>query len=202
MASLTIDFEHISSSKFITEPATSFAEIRDGEVAAVPLGMIISVGVIPVEQAGVAGTLNKHRAFATASADIGGYRLLGGGTTGFLEALTVTFSGFPIPTGEELFDEYATALTIMDGVESNNSTTEVGIRGRKNVGAGAEVCKIRIDVYHRTAAGVETLLDSFTTPDLTSSFADYTGNIAVNQAWGTDERLVAKFTGINLGDPE
>ena len=161
------------------------------------------VGMIPVGQAGVAGTLRKWRALSNSSSDIAGYRLLGQINTGVRQTLTVTFSGTPIPTGEELFDEYVTALGATNGHESNNSTTEVGIRGRKNIAGGTEVCKIRIDVYHRTTGGTETLLDSFTTPDLTNgTYVDFAGNVTINRAWGTDERLVTKFVGINLGDPE
>ena len=203
MATVTIDFQHVASSKFIFDTATSFAKIRDGEVAAVPLGMITPFGVIPVEQAAVGGILRKFRAFSNASADIAGYRLLAKIDTGARGTLTVAFVGTPVPpTGEELFDEYVTVLGEMDGQESNNSTTEVGIRGRKDTAGGTEVCKIRIDVYHRTSGGTETLLDSFTTPDLTNgTYVDFTGNVTIDRTWGTDERLVTKFTGINLGVP-
>ena len=199
MASLDIEMRDITRTKFAFDTAQSFTNIRDGEVVS-SMGIIQPVGIIPVPSAGSAGTLKKHIAENLAS-DIGGYRKLTALTVGALGILKVTFAGSPIPTGEQTIEEYATAAGIMDGIESNNSTAEAGVQARK-VPDGEEVNKVRVEVYHRTTGGTETLLGSFTTPDLTGSFVNYTGDITINRSWGTNERLVVKFIGINLGDPE
>ncbi len=200
MASLTIDMLQAATSKFIFVTPESYTQVRDGEAAA-KTGIIRPTGILPVIQAANAGTLATWNAFENAHADIAGYRLLAGILTGQFKQLRVTFVGDPaIPTGEMIFDEWATTAGAMDGVESNNSTVTASIRGRKTV-PGTEECKIRIDIYHRTTGGTETLLDSFTTPDLTSSFANYTGDVTLDGSWADDELLVAKCTAINLGVP-
>ena len=198
MAELDIEIEDINRSKMVFSPAKSYVNIRDGEVAG-SMG-IIQLGVIPVRSAGSAGTLKTHFAEGILS-DISGYRKLTTLTSGALMIRKVTFAGIPIPTGEQTIEEYATDAGIMDGIESNNSTAEAAVRARK-VPDATEVNKVRVEVYHRATDGAETLLGSFTTPDLTGSLVDYTDDITINQSWGTNERLVVKFIGINLGDPE
>ena len=198
MASLDIEIQHINSSKFGFEAPKSYVNIRDGAVAG-SMG-IIQLGIIPVPSASVGGTLRKHTATGISS-DISGYRKLIALSSGIFITEKVTFTGSPIPTGEQTIKEYATDAGVMDGIESNNSTVEAAVRARK-VPDATEVNKVRVEVYHRTTGGTETLLGSFTTPDLTGSFVNYTGDVTINRSWGTNERLVAKFIGINLGDPE
>ena len=199
MASLDIEIQHINSSKFGFDTGRTYVNIRDGAVAG-SMGIIQPVGIIPVPSASVGGTLRKHMAVGTLS-NIGGYRKLTALAVGIFVTEKVTFTGTPIPTGELTIEEYATDAGVMDGIESNNSTVEAAVRARK-VPDATEVNKVRVEVYHRTTGGTETLLGSFTTPDLTGSFVNYTGDVTINRSWATNERLVAKFIGINLGDPE
>ena len=197
MASLDIEIMDNKRSKVVFDDAKSYVKIRDGEVAG-SMG-IIQLGVIPVPSAGSAGTLKTHFAEELAS-DISNYSKLTVLTAGERRIQKVTFTGSPIPTGEQTIEEYATDAGVMDGIESNNSTVEAAVRARK-VPDATEVNKVRVEVYHRTTGGTETLLGSFTTPDLTGGFVNYTGDVTINRSWGTNERLVAKFIGINLGDP-
>ena len=197
MATLDIDIQDLTPSKFDADLPKTFVDIRDGELAA-KTG-IIQLGVIPVIQPAAAGTLVQHRATSTTS-DIGGYRKLAGLSLGLYTTRTTTFDGTPIPTGEQPIEEYDRSGGVIEGVESNNSTETVGVRARK-VTPGAQVCKVRMEVYHRTSGGTETLLGSFTTPDLTSSFANYEGEVTIDQAWATGERIVLKAVGINEGVP-
>lgn len=198
MAELDIEMRDIVRSKFGLDTATSFANIRDGEVIG-SMG-IIQLGVIPVPIGGVAGTLKTWNAESIASDLISGYRKLTALTVGLYATRTVTFIGSPIPEGELTIEEYATDVGDMDGIDSNNSTETVGVRARK-VPDASEVNKVRVEIYHRTTGATETLLGSFTTPDLTGSFVDYTGDVTINRSWGTNERLVVKFVGINEGIP-
>ena len=198
MATLDIEIMDIKRSKIVFDPATSYVKIRDGAVVG-STGIIQPVGIIPVPSVGSAGTLKTHFAEELAS-DISNYSKLTVLTAGERRIQKVTFTGSPIPTGEQTIEEYATDAGVMDGIESNNSTVEAAVRARK-VPDATEVNKVRVEVYHRTTGGTETLLGSFTTPDLTGSFVNYTGDVTINRSWGTNERLVAKFIGINLGDP-
>lgn len=198
MPSLTVEMQEMTLDKFGTDLVRSYAQIRDGEVFR-KTGVIQPVGVLPRIQAADAGILKKWSAFTTAS-DIGLYRSLFTSSTGQYQTRLTTFSGTPIPTGEQVIEEYATVIGAMDDVSVNGSTEELAVRAKKDV-PGTQVCKVRVDVYHRTTGGTETLLAGFTTPELTSGFANYAGDVTFTRSWATDERLVVKFVGINLGIP-
>ncbi len=198
MASLDIEIQDLKSNRFIFNTPQTYVDVRDGEMAA-QTGVIEPYGVIDLRPA-VAGTLTQWFG-RDATSDVGGYRkLYSPAFAGIYVTRTVTFSGSPIPTGEQTISKYATDSSLMAGVSSNSSTTSASLRARK-VTTGAQVCKVRLEVYHRTAAGVETLLDSFTTPDLTGTFTQYTSDVTINRQWADDERLVMKAIGLNLGVP-
>lgn len=198
MASLDIEIQDLKTNRFVANSAQTYVEIRDGEAAA-KTGVIEPIGVLDLRPA-VAGTLTQWFG-RDISSDVGGYRKLHSPAfLGIYVTRTVTFSGSPIPTGEQTISDYATGSSLMAGVSSNSSTTSASLRARKVTG-GTQVCKVRLEVYHRTAAGVETLLDSFTTPDLTGTFTQYTSGVTINRQWADGERLVMKAIGLNLGIP-
>ena len=198
MASLDIEIQDLKAARFVLDSAQTYVEIRDGERDR-RTGVIEPFGVIDVRPA-VAGTLTLWFG-RNLSSDVGGYRKLHSPAfLGIYVTRTVTFSGSPIPTGEQTISEYATDSSLMAGVSSNSSTTTASLRARKEV-PGTQICKVRLEVYHRTAAGVETLLDSFTTPDLTGTFTQYTSGVTINRQWADGERLVMKAIGLNLGIP-
>lgn len=197
MPSLTVEIQHIEPSKFFTDLAQTYVYIRDGEqtikkLIAAPVGLIGT-------RAAVVGVQTQHRAISTGS-DIGGYRKLSGLNVGMYATVLTTFSGTPIPTGEQPIEEYDRSGGTIEGVDSNGSTTVVAVRARKVV-PGTQVCKVRMEVYHRTSGGTETLLDSWTTANLTSGFVDLSGTVTIRQSWVTGERIVLKAVGINLGIP-
>lgn len=200
MASLTISIQDQETSKLLPVAAKTFARIQNGQVFP-RTGVIHPTGIIPVPRAAVAGTTLFRSARDTAS-DIGGYRKLTSAIRGLFLTRTATFTGTPIPTGEQAIEEYATDAGDMDGVVSNASTREFGIRAQKDVGGGTEECYVRMEVYHRTTGGTETLLASWTTPNLTdATWVDYTEDLTITQSWGTNERLVAKLVARNDGVP-
>lgn len=197
MASLTIEIQHLTPSKFFTDLPMTYIHIRDGEKTA--KNLITAPFGLMGARAATAGVLVEHAATSTGS-DIGGYRKLSGVAVGQYTTVLTTFSGTPIPTGEQPIEEYDRSGGTIEGVDSNGSTTAIGVRARKVV-PGTQVCKVRMEVYHRTSGGTETLLDSWTTGDLTSGFVDLSSTVTIRQSWATGERIVLKAVGINEGIP-
>lgn len=197
MASLTIEIQHLTPNKFFSDLPKTYIDVRDGEKTIKKL-ITAPVGLVGT-RAAAAGILIQHRAISTAS-DLGGYRKLSGLSTGQYTTVLTTFSGTPIPLGEQPIEEYDRSGITIEDVDSNGSTTTIAVRARKAV-PGTQVCKVRMEVYHRTSGGTETLLDSWTTGDLTSGFVDLSSTVTIRQSWATSERLVLKAVGINEGIP-
>lgn len=197
MASLTIEIQHIAPDKFSSDLRETYIGIRDGEQTA--KGLITGPIGLAGTRAAVAGVLTEHRAIDTVS-DIGGYRKLSGLTTGRYTTVLTTFSGTPIPTGEQPIEEYDRAGGTIEGVDSNGSTTTIAVRARKVV-PGSQVCKVRMEVYHRTSGGTETEIARWTTGNLTGTFANLSSTVTIRQSWATGERIVLKAVGINEGTP-
>jgi len=154
---------------------------------------IIHQGILPIKRisGGTADVTTDWYARTTASG-ISGYRKLldSNGISETIYACTIT----QIVGNVCNVEEFATDAGAMDGVDSDNETTTFIMRARwsKNLGIDPPHPFMVCHIYHRTAADVETEIASFS-KTITIAFDTYTQDVAIDQAWGTDERLVIKY---------
>jgi len=191
----------LQPSFFFLDQIVCRGDIRDSDLPETRSALIQPPWIVPAGVGGSTGSLTTWHTLDTAHAVIGGYRRLvsvfGNHRS---KSMTVTMPDVgPFPE-EVLFDEFATASGDMDGVDSVNETTTFVTRARR-VLSGTEITNVRVDVYHREAEGGETLLGSFTTPDLSTSFVDYSGDVTANRAWADGDFTVFKYIARNQGTP-
>ena len=117
---------------------------------------------------------------------------------------TTVSAGFPNtgPFPEEIeLERFYTAAGLMDEITAVSSSSTMRPVASKDVLGTEEDVSIRLDVYHRTAEGVETLLDSEESSFLTTTLTQYNLSFVLNANWTTNDRLLVIVKGINYGIP-
>lgn len=200
MATLDIEIQDWKAARFGFDTPQTYITVIDNEVLA-RSGVLRSIGILTTRTAN-SGSLEDWRCDEGPVSGISGYRRmkLGAAEFGDLQTRTTTFTGSPIPLGEQTIEKYASNAGDMTGFISRGSTATAHVRARKVVGSG-ETCKVRFELRHRTAGGTETVIGSFTTGNLTSGFVNYSDTFTVSRSWDTNERLVVHLIGINEGAP-
>lgn len=168
-----------------------------GEVGYVPL---VDPGVpdVPrVVQKGVIGTkkgrapVNLNLYLRSTDSDITGYKDILQTFAG--SATTYSGSCTPALTCEVLIEEFATDAGVLDGITVNAAQSWTFAAWYSSPGAES-IRRCRVKVYHRTAAGSETLLHEFD-KDVNSTQTNWVQSVPINTSWGTNERLVIKAYG-------
>ena len=88
----------------------------------------------------------------------------------------------------------------LEVTQSRNSTSTFSVYAKRDT-ASVEICVVHMEIYHRDSSGTYTLLDTWETSDLTTSFVQYTSERTINATFAENERLEIRFIGENQGAP-